>query len=137
MTLRQLLVVDTNALISRLLTPASTAGRAVRKAVDQDRLLASDATLEELVDVLSRSKFDPYITAAERQQFIRLLGRIAEPVIISHAIRICRDPRDDKILEVAVNGGADLIVTGDADLLVLNPFQGIPIIAPADYLSRP
>jgi predicted nucleic acid-binding protein len=57
--------------------------------------------------------------------------------MITHAIRICRDPRDDKVLEVAVNGGADLIVTGDADLIVLNPFQGIPIIAPADYLSRP
>jgi uncharacterized protein len=64
MTLRQRLVVDTNALISRLLAPASTAGRAVRKAFDQGRLLVvSDATLEELVDVLSRSKFHPYITA--------------------------------------------------------------------------
>ncbi|HXR34991.1 MAG TPA: putative toxin-antitoxin system toxin component, PIN family [Candidatus Binataceae bacterium] len=137
MTLRQRLVVDTNALISRLLTPASTAGRAVRKAVDQGRLLVSDATLEELVDVLSRSKFDPYITAAERQQFIRLLGRIAELVTITQTIQACRDPRDDKILEVAVNGRADLIVTGDSDLLQLHPFRGIPVITPTDYLRRP
>jgi predicted nucleic acid-binding protein len=50
-------------------------------------------------------------------------------------IRACRDPRDDKFLEVAVNGRADAIVTGDQDLLVLNPFQGIPILSPAGYLE--
>jgi len=87
--------------------------------------------------VLSRSKFDPYITAAERQQFIRLLGRIAELVTITQTIQACRDPRDDKILEVAVNGRADLIVTGDSDLLQLHPFRGIPVITPTDYLRRP
>ncbi len=129
-------MVDTNALISRLLLPASVPGRAVRKAVDEAQLLVSESTLEELADVLSRSKFDPYVTIEERQEFLRLLGRIVELVPIVHVVRACRDPKDDKFLEVAVNGEADVIVTGDDDLLALNPFRGIAILAPAAYLER-
>jgi len=56
------------------------------------------------------------------------------PVI--HTIRACRDPRDDKFLELAVNGEADLIVTGDQDLLALHPFRDVPIITPAAYVGR-
>jgi putative PIN family toxin of toxin-antitoxin system len=52
------------------------------------------------------------------------------------AIRACRDPKDDKFLSLAVSGHADLILTGDADLLALHPFQGIAILSPADYLAR-
>ncbi len=133
---RQRVVVDTNALVSRLLLPASIPGQAVNKAVDEAQLLISEATLEELADVLARSKLDPYVTIEERQEFLRLLDRIAEMVPIIHTIRACRDARDDKFLELAVNGEASLIITGDADLLDLDPFQGIPIITPASYLAR-
>lgn len=136
MTPAERIVVDTNALISRLLLPASVPGRAVRKAVDEARLLVSEATLEELADVLCRDKFDPYVTIKERQEFLRLLGRIAEMVPIIHVVRACRDPRDDKFLELAVNGEADLILTGDDDLLSLHPFRGIPILTPASFLER-
>ena len=133
---KQRVVVDTNALVSRLLLPASIPGQAVDKAVDEAQILISEATLEELADVLARAKFDSYITVGERQEFLRLLDRIAVTVPIVHTIRACRDARDDKFLELAVNGEASLVVTGDADLLELDPFQGIPIITPASYLSR-
>jgi putative PIN family toxin of toxin-antitoxin system len=129
---RERIVVDTNALISRLLVPGSVAGRAVDRAVDRGRLLVSEATMVELTTVLGRAKFDPYVSLADRQQFIRLLGRIAELVPILRQVRACRDPKDDMFLEVAVNSGADLIVTGDRDLLELHPFLG----SPADYLRR-
>lgn len=132
----QRIVVDTNALISRLLLPRSVPGEAVRKAADTGQLLVSEPTLAELAGVLARPKFTPYVTIKDRQQFIRLLGRVAEMVPITHIIRACRDPKDDKFLELAVNGGAQLIITGDKDLLVLNPFRGIPIITPAQYLLR-
>ncbi len=56
-------------------------------------------------------------------------------VAISERIAECRDPTDDKFLELAVNGRADMIVTGDLDLLVLNPFRGIPIIEPAAFVQ--
>jgi uncharacterized protein len=134
---RQRLVFDTNALISRLLLPTSVPGRAVRRAVDEGRLLVSEATLEELAQVLARPKFDRYLTVRERRGFFLALGRIAEVVPILHPVRACRDPDDDKVLALAVNGEADLIVSGDSDLLALDPFMGIPIIMPKAYLALP
>lgn len=136
MTRRERIVLDTNVLISRLLVPGSIAGRAVRKAVGVGQLLVSVATIEELADVVGRAKFDPYVSIADRQEFIRLLGRIVEMVPIVRVVRACRDPRDDKFLEVAVNGRADLIITGDHDLLALDPFLSIAILSPAAYLAR-
>jgi uncharacterized protein len=131
-------VIDTNALVSRLLLPNSAPARAVRLAVSEDRILASDATLMELADVLGRPKFDAYVTIEERQTFLRLFGRIAERVQIIHVVRTCRDPKDDKFLELAANGSAGAIVTGDNDLLALHPFRGIPVLTPTAFLaSRP
>ncbi|OGA52282.1 MAG: putative toxin-antitoxin system toxin component, PIN family [Betaproteobacteria bacterium RIFCSPLOWO2_12_FULL_62_58] len=136
MTPRKRIVVDNNALVSRLLLPDSVPGRAVRRAVDEGQLLISEATLIELADVLARPKFDRYVSIEDRQQFLRLLGSVAELVPITYPIRACRDPRDDKFLELAINGGAAIIITGDKDLLALDPFQGIPIITPASFLKR-
>ena len=130
------IVVDANAWVSRLLLPQSFTCRAVTKAVHESQLLVSDDTLEELAEVLSRRKFDPYVTLKSRKQFLRLLGRISERVEIVRRIQVCRDPKDDKFLELAVNGEADLIISGDKDLLVLNPFSGIGIQSPSDYLNR-
>jgi putative PIN family toxin of toxin-antitoxin system len=132
---RARIVVDTNTMVSRLLLANSVPADAVRKAVKEAQLLVSAATATELADVLSRPKFDAYLSLADRQQFVRLLGRVAEMVPIVHTVRACRDPRDDKFLELAVNGEADLIVTGDEDLLALDPFRGIPIITPAAYVG--
>jgi uncharacterized protein len=90
----------------------------------------------ELADVFGRPKFDPYITIREREEFLRLFNRIAERIPITRVIQICRDPKDDKFLELAVNGAAQLIITGDADLLALHPFHGIEIFTPERYLAR-
>ena len=107
------IVADTNLLVSRLLLPQSVPAEAVRKAVDEDQLLESEATLEELADVLSRAKFDPYVSLEDRQAFIRVLNRIAERVIVTAPIQACRDPKDDKFLEVALHGQAKVILPGD------------------------
>ena len=136
MKTRARVVLDTNALVSRLLLPTSVPAHAVRKAVAEAQVLVSRDTMNELAEVLARPKFDPYVTLADRQEFFRRLGTIAEMVPILHRIRECRDPRDDKVLELAVNGEADVIVTGDADLLVLNPYRDTQIIRPADYLAQ-
>lgn len=132
---RQRIVIDTNALISRLLLPSSIPGQAVRKAVDNSILLVSEATMNELADVLARPKFDRYISLEDRQQFLRMLGRVAEFVPITYPVRECRDPKDDKFLEVALNGKAGLIVTGDADLLALHPWRDIAILSSTNYLK--
>lgn len=131
---RRRIVVDTNILVSRLLLPRSVPAQAVRRAVGEGRLLVSEATMGELAEVLARAKLDPYVSIEERQRFLRLLGRIAELVPILHRVEACRDPKDDKFLEVAVNGKAALIVSGDRDLLDVGRFQGIPIVTAAAYL---
>jgi putative PIN family toxin of toxin-antitoxin system len=128
-------VLDTNTLISRLLAPTGTAGRAVDHALALGVLLVSDDTLAELADVLGRRKFDRWVTLAERQRFIALLGGVCRRVEISHRVQACRDPKDDKFLHVALNGEAEAIVTGDAELLVLHPFHGVQILSPANFCS--
>jgi uncharacterized protein len=129
------LVFDTNTLISRLLIPSSVPAQAVTKGLHTGRLIVSDETLSELAEVLSRPKFDRYISVKDRQAFFRVFGRVVEKVPIIRTVRACRDPRDDKFLELAVNGRASHIITGDQDLLVLHPFQSIQITTPGDYLE--
>lgn len=130
------IVVDTNVLVSSALFPASTPGRAFDHAVLTDTLLLSESTFEELRAVLNRPKFTRYLDGAQRGRFLTRLRASGSFVIIRQTVQICRDPKDDKFLDVAINGGAVLIVSGDADLLVLHPFEGVEIMTPADYLAR-
>jgi len=133
---KERIVLDNNLLISGLLLPASIPGQAFQHALRTSEILVSEATLNELADVLSRKKFDRCVSVKDRQEFLRLLSRVAEIVPATYRIHACRDVKDNMILEVAVNGSADLLVTGDRDLLSLNPFQGIPIVTPLKYVRR-
>jgi putative PIN family toxin of toxin-antitoxin system len=128
-------VIDTNVYVSRLLREASVPGQAVGRAWREAATLVSVATLEELRAVLRRRKLARYFQPAKLEPYLEKVRSIATYVQVSTAIRACRDPRDDKFLEVAVHGRADLIVTGDADLLALSPFRGIAILTPAAYLE--
>jgi putative PIN family toxin of toxin-antitoxin system len=129
-------VFDTNVLVSRVLIEASKPGLAVRKAENEARILTPRETFDEFCTVLLRAKFDHYADAARRREFLERYKRIAEIIAIQTPIRACRDPRDDKFLSLAVFGEADLIVSGDADLLVLNPFRTIKIVSPTEYLAQ-
>jgi putative PIN family toxin of toxin-antitoxin system len=135
MTELQRWVLDTNLLVSRLLAPGGTAARAVDEALARGVLLVSEATLAELAHVLARPRFDSYVTPAQREQFLRLLGGVSRLVHVTRRFQSCRDPKDDKFLDVAINGDADAIVTGDKDLLVLHPFHGVPIVTAAQFLD--
>jgi putative PIN family toxin of toxin-antitoxin system len=134
MTGTERVVADTNILVSRLLMPKSLPAQAVDKMLAEARILASDDTLAELATVLARPKFDRYTSVVDRRSFLRQLHGLAELVPIMHKIVACRDPKDDKFLELAINGSAAAIVTGDADLLTLHPFRGVRIVTPRDYL---
>lgn len=128
-------VLDTNVLVSALFFRTSLPRQAFEKAVAEAQVLISLATYAELSDVLSRPKFTRYLSEADRLQFLAKFINLAIPVEIKTTIQACRDPKDDKFLDIAINGQADLLVTGDKDLLVLQPFQGIQIITPYDYLT--
>jgi len=128
-------VFDNNALVSALLFEQSVPGQAFYAALDHGTLLVSHATVAELTEVLARKKFDRYVTPQEREQFLVMLVQEATVVEIVEEIRACRDPKDDKFLELAVNGNASCLVTGDKDLLILHPFREIPILTPAQFLE--
>ena len=127
-------VFDTNAVVSALLFNDSVPGLALIKALDTGAILVSATLAQELQDVLNRPRFDRYLTREERDEFLMAFMREAELVEITETVAACRDPKDDQILELAVSGNADCIVTGDDDLLTMNPFRGIAIIAPIDFL---
>ena len=96
--------------------------------------MVSDDLAKELRDVLYRPRFNSYISREERDGFLEALLSQSELVEITEAVRVCRDPKDDKILELAINGNADYIITGDDDLLALNPFRNVQVIRPAEFL---
>lgn len=129
-------VFDTNTLVSAALFRGGTPNEAFRHALKTGVVLLSKATFEEIDEVIARQKFDDYLTPEERGAFIEALvdqSRFANP---TEEIQACRDPDDDKFLELAVSENATCIVSGDSDLLELDPFQGIPILEPVDFLGR-
>jgi putative PIN family toxin of toxin-antitoxin system len=134
--IEQRIVIDTNCFVSRLLTPKSINSQAVRYAFDFHQILVPADTLTELEIVLSRKKFNNYVSLEERQKFILYLKNLAEIVDITNHVQVCRDPKDDKFLSLAIAGNANIIITGDEDLLVLKCYQNIPILSPKDFLAQ-
>jgi putative PIN family toxin of toxin-antitoxin system len=129
-------VVDTNTLISAfLLSNNSVAAQAYYKAISKGQIIHSEETFNEFCDVFVRPKFDRYLPLDKRIIVIEDLKVLAEIAPVPNKIKACRDPKDDKFLELAVSSDAACIITGDKDLLVLNPFQGIPILTAADFLK--
>jgi uncharacterized protein len=128
-------VFDTNVLLSAVLASNSVPQKALVKGLEHGKLAHSLDTLNELKEVLERSKFDKYISREDRRRFLTTLSRDALMVNISAQIKACRDPKDDKYLELAVSAAAQVIVSGDKDLLSLHPFQGVEILTPSDFLS--
>lgn len=127
-------VFDTNVIVSALLFTESAPKRAFFSALQHGTILVSKPLMAELIEVIGRDRFDRYVSREERNEFLRFLVNETVPVAITESVHVCRDPKDDRILELAINGNATYIVTGDDDLLVLNPFRGVEIVTPAEFL---
>jgi len=126
-------VLDTNVVVSGLLFPGSVPAKALLKA-QMGIVLASEAIRLELLSVLARKQFDRYYSREIRQGLAAQFVIATVEIEIPAPIRVCRDPRDDKFLEATVHGRADAIITGDLDLLTLDPFHGIRVLTPAGFL---
>lgn len=133
---RERVVIDTNVLISGLFSTTSTPALAVERAITKGQLIATAETLRELIEKLLLPKFDRYVRRERREALLQRVASIAEIVEVLQTVRASRDAKDDKFLEAAVNGRANVLVTGDRDLLDLNPFRGVAILSPAEYLAR-
>lgn len=129
-------VLDTNVLVSTLLFYNSDIAGAARLALDHHDVLASHDTMQELKRVLQKPKLHKYADTEKLAAFFLSYERITIHTEILIPVTMSRDPKDDKFLEVALNGGADLLITGDQDLLVLHPFHSTAIITPTEFLSR-
>lgn len=128
-------VLDTNVIISGLIYPRSVPRQAVDVAFTTGTVLTSEAVSEELFRVLGRPKLVALIDDFEREEFLDHYAQNVELVLANEPIVECRDPRDDKFLELAVAGNANVILSGDDDLASLHSFRGISILKAADFLA--
>ena len=133
-------VFDTSTLVSAALRVGSIPHRALMHAMAAGEVCVSAATLGELDKVLSRSKFDRYQTEDVRMAFAALVHRHAQLFAVSTAAEAgvaptCRDPKDNKFLALARACDAAVLISSDADLLVMDPWQGVPIITPAAFVA--
>ena len=129
-------VFDTNSLISAALLRKSINAQALNRAIEVGRIVISESVVSEFSEVIFRKKFDKYfLTDDERLEAIDQIEINALIFFPSIKISACRDPKDNKFLELAVTAGASCMVSGDQDLLILHPFKNIPILSPEDFLK--
>lgn len=128
-------ILDTNVLISGLLLSSSTPQKVFDWVTQQEILLVSETTFEEIYTTLLRDKFNKYISLEKRLKFLSILREKADIVEIVEEISIFRDPKDNKFLELAVAGNATHLITGDQDLLTLHPFRGVNILTASQFLE--
>ena len=134
-------VFDTSTLVSAALRVGSPPHRALAHALQEGEVCVSSATLAELDEVLMRSKFDRYQATETRREFAALLRRRAalfavSETQVSSVTPACRDPKDNQFLALLQACAADVLISSDADLLVLNPWNGVPILTPAAFLEK-
>lgn len=132
-------VIDTNVLVSGLFWHGAPHALLAQVRAGTLGLVSSPALLAELAEVIGRTKFDAILTRSDTSRErtlaeVRQLAEMIEPPPLPQPV--CRDPDDDVVLALAVAAQADMIVSGDDDLLALGDYQGIPIIAPAQALQR-
>ncbi len=129
-------ILDTNLWISYLISKRLSK---IDELFDRKDLilLFSEELLEEFVEVAGRAKFRKYFSVGNIEELLSLFDEFGEMVDVSSQVNLCRDPKDNFLLELAKDGNADFLVTGDKDLLVLNPFRGgVKIITPREFLDN-
>lgn len=120
--------------------PGSVPRRALNVAFAECELCGSDATLAELEAVIVRSKFDRYLDRSTRIAFFDIVRRQIRLFAVSEAdearlSRVCRDPRDNKFLALALVCEAGVIVSSDADLTSMSPYEGTAVVSAAQFLA--
>ncbi|MFP4343722.1 MAG: putative toxin-antitoxin system toxin component, PIN family [Anaerolineales bacterium] len=132
-------VLDTNLLVSYLLVhrPSLATLLDVHLVAEHFILITAPVLLRELARVLHYPRLQHYYDAPQRDRFVALVAALSEVVELPADIpAICRDPDDDRVIACAVVGRADVIVSGDKDLLTLKRVGRIPILTAAEFLER-
>ena len=131
-------VLDTNLLVSYLLTHRPPIATLIDDLLTKDKfvMVTAPQLLAELERVLTYPKLQSYYTDEERARFVALVMALSEVMDLPETIpRICRDPDDDWVIACAVVGEADVIVSGDDDLVALEQVEGIAVLTAAQFLD--
>ena len=134
MAFERRIVVDTGVLVSAAIRPQSIPALALEKAWLMFDVCASHSTLAELQRVLLADKFEAYRPLASRSLFVTGFAQRATLFEVTISVTDCRDAKDNQFLELAETASAEMILSSDADLTVLHPWRGIPILPPAAFL---
>ena len=132
-------IIDTNVFIAGLLWRGSPHVLLEHARAGTLTVISSSTLIAELAGVLGRAKFAAILsktsTSLERTTAeVRQLAEIIDPPPLEHPV--CRDSTDDHVLALALSANADMVVSGDDDLLVLGSFANIPIVTPAEAAQR-
>jgi len=133
---RKRVVFDTSSLIPACLNPDREPAKIFRSAVLAHDVFCSAGTFNELVIVLAREKFNAWRPLEQRLMWARLLRESMIFIEVTTPVTECRDPKDDKFLELAVSAKADVLVSSDVHLLEMHPFRGVQILQLADFKQQ-
>lgn len=130
-----MIVVDASTFVSATFNSHGVPAQAVQRALRDDRVAISARVMTELLDVLHRPGLARFLKPELRSELLGQLVTLGIPFEPTERVTECRDPKDDKYLELALASGADTIVSSDGDLLVLHPWRDVRILRPAEYLA--
>ncbi len=130
------IVIDTNVLISAGLLPRSRTADALAVAVEHFVIAQNEATWSELETRIARPKFDRYFGDDGRLRHLIQIARSIKMVPPASSDAVSRDPDDDKFIQLALDAGATMLISGDLDLKMVRCYKGIEILSPALFLAR-
>lgn len=129
-------ICDTNVLISSIFSKNTPPSLTVDFIQENGFFAFSHETFSELSEVINREKFDKFSPREKRKEFLETIRNISNLYEIIRKVEICRDPKDDKFLDVAIASYADYLITGDEDLLVLKSIGDTAIITPRAFIEK-
>jgi putative PIN family toxin of toxin-antitoxin system len=128
-------VLDASVVVSASLKQDLTPARALFLAFAYDAICVSTAIVDEIDEALARPRIAQRMVQEHRVRIRRVVFMDARTFCPRVSVQDCRDPKDDKYLELALEAGAWAIVSGDRDLLELDPWRGVRIVTPAEYVQ--
>jgi putative PIN family toxin of toxin-antitoxin system len=135
MTRIESVVLDTNVLISAAISPLGNPAAALRVVIARRAMASSPALFHEFESRMARPRIQRFVGADRIPAILAAVRDATRFVTPAPMAPVCRDPADDMVLATALAARADAVVTGDEDLLVLDPFQGIRVVTPAAFLE--
>ena len=133
---RKRVVFDTSALIAACLHPDREPAQIFKRTLLEHDVFASAETFNELASVLARDKFNAWKPIEHRLMWVRIFREAVILVEATAPVTECRDPKDNKFLELAVSAKVDFIVSSDIHLLELHPFRGVQILQLSNFKQQ-